>query len=380
MVYRTIIDVILHLFIICNDLWCQLPFFSQTFRHNGSAVFGTMPPMCRSCPDVNKLQGMETTILGQHRPFMSIKSFVQHSGWQEMVSLCSLIRLIGVCADRDQPEFLCSRSDSRHLEVHVATAGGWLTLYRPREVRNSIYRYRKIHIDYRSKFLYRFISPISIIYGNTSIEYSAWQMCVRDRKHSTSTWGISTSGAWLPGEESAPEWITVPGIAHLNPMEPERMLHTGLRKNPGGLSAHVHTLELQHQRYHEEPHKPMDRGDCQGSQHSSWSSVRPCDSAWGPSVFSFMGVQLSGGSTWHPVSGILEVIWGLPEFVPVRHGLYCWGHVDTGSSGGCTTRSGSRASSPTSIAYTICVYAATATTFLMKITWLLAGIFMYGAE
>ena len=81
--------------------------FSQTFRHNV-----TMPPMCRSCPDVNKLWGMDTTILGQHRPFMLIKSFVQHSGWQEMVSLCSLIRLIGVCADRDQPEFLCSRSDS----------------------------------------------------------------------------------------------------------------------------------------------------------------------------------------------------------------------------------------------------------------------------
>ena len=111
MVYRMIINVILHLFIICNDL-CQLPFFSQTFRHNGSAVFGTMPLMCRSCPDVNKLRGMDTTILGQHRPFMSIKSFVQHSGWQEMVSLCSLIRLIGVCADRDQPEFLYSRSDS----------------------------------------------------------------------------------------------------------------------------------------------------------------------------------------------------------------------------------------------------------------------------
>ena len=56
----------------------------------------------------------------------------------------------------------------------------------------------------------------------------------------------------------APEWITVPGIAHLNPTEPER------------LSAHVHTLEPQHQRYHEEPHKPMDRGDCQGRLHSSW--------------------------------------------------------------------------------------------------------------
>ena len=164
MVYRTTIDVILHSFIICNDLWCQLPFFSQTFRHNGSAVFGTMPPMCRSCPDVNKLRGMDSTILGQHRPFMSIKSFVQHSGWQKMVSLCSLICLIGVCADRDQPLFSLGL---KVLEVHVATAGGWLTRYRPREVRNSIYRYRKIHIDYRSKFLYRFISPISIIYGNT---------------------------------------------------------------------------------------------------------------------------------------------------------------------------------------------------------------------
>ena len=81
----------------------------------------------------------------------------------------------------------------------------------------------------------------------------------------------------------------------------------------------------------------------------------PCDSAWGPSAFSFMGVQLSGGFTWHPVSGFLEVIWGLPELVPARHGLYCWGHVNTGSSGGRTTRRGSRASSPTSIAYTICM-------------------------
>ena len=124
-----------------------------------------MPPMCRGCPDVNKLRGMDITIFGQHRPFMSIKLFVQHSGWQEMVSLCSLIRLIGVCADRDQPEFLCSCSDSRYLGVHVATTGGCqrlLTHYHRREVRNSIYRYRKIYIDYRSKFSYQFISSIDI--------------------------------------------------------------------------------------------------------------------------------------------------------------------------------------------------------------------------
>ena len=50
-----------------------------------------------------------------------------------------------------------------------------LTHYRRREVRNSIYRYRKIHIDYRSKFSYRFISSISIIYGNTS-NYIVWHV------------------------------------------------------------------------------------------------------------------------------------------------------------------------------------------------------------
>ena len=111
MVYRTIIDVILYLFTICYDLWCQLPFLKKKkpFRHNGSAVFGKMPQMCRGCPDVHKRRGTDTVILRQHRPFMSIKSFVQHSGWQEMVSLCSLI-----C---DQPEFLSSRSDSRYLGV-----------------------------------------------------------------------------------------------------------------------------------------------------------------------------------------------------------------------------------------------------------------------
>ena len=120
----------------------------------------------------------------------------------------------------------------------------------------------------------------------------------------------------------APEWITVPGIAHGNPTEPEIMLcPVRLLK--------LYIRETQHQGYHEEPHKPMDHGDCQGSLHSSWSRVRPCDGTWGQSAFSFMGVQLLGGPTWHPVSGILEVFWGLPEFVSARHGLYCLRHVNT---------------------------------------------------
>ena len=61
-------------------------FFLQTFRHHGIAVFGTMPPMCRGCPDVNK-RGMDTTISGQHWPFMSIKSFVKHGGWRDGVPM-----------------------------------------------------------------------------------------------------------------------------------------------------------------------------------------------------------------------------------------------------------------------------------------------------
>ena len=182
MVYRMIIDVILHLFIICYELWCRLHLKKKSFRHNGSAVFGKMPQMCRGCPDVKKQKhpGMDTGILRQHRPSMSIKSFVQHCGWQEMVSLCSLIRLIDVCADRDQPEFLCSCLDSRYLGDHVATAGGCqrlLTHYRRREVRNSIYRYWKIYIDYRLKFSYRFMSSISISYGNTSIFFIYVYFC-----------------------------------------------------------------------------------------------------------------------------------------------------------------------------------------------------------
>ena len=86
--------------------------------------------------------------------------------WQDKVSFCSLIHFnwrvparvplfsLGLKAPRSDP---CGHS-GRLSEVV-------LTHYRRREVRNSIYRYRKIHIEYRSKFSYRFIS---IIYGNTT--------------------------------------------------------------------------------------------------------------------------------------------------------------------------------------------------------------------
>ena len=94
--------------------------------------------------------------------------------------------------------------------------------------------------------------PVSIGFGKTalvpaSIEYSAWQMCVPERKHSTSTCGISTSGTWIPGEESATDagpwmdhgtWdcsLESDGTgANVMSRAAAEALHTGLGKNPGG--------------------------------------------------------------------------------------------------------------------------------------------------
>ena len=72
-------------------------------------------------------------------------------------------------------------------------------------------------------------------------------MCVRERKRSTPTCGISTSGTWLPGKESASDagpWVDHgTGDCPLesdgtgeNAMSRETVeaLHTGLWKNPGG--------------------------------------------------------------------------------------------------------------------------------------------------
>ena len=199
-------------------------------------------------------------------------------------------------------------------------------------------------------------------------------MCVLERSHPATTCDISFAGTWFPCEEST----TVIGSGvdlrtGDSPSQPVRSredamscqtaeaLHTALGKKKesgrggGGASTVACSLESQHQRYHEKSHQPMDRGDCQGSLHASWSRVWPSYGTWGQSTVRVMGVQLSGGITWHPVSGVLEVIWGLPEFVSTGHGLYRWWHVYSGSSGGRTASCGSKTSSPSSIAYTICM-------------------------
>ena len=176
-----------------------------------------------------------------------------------------------------------------------------------------------------------------------SIECLGRQVCVLERCHPATTC-ISFGGTWFPCEESTT--VTGSGMDLRTGDSPSQPVRSG---------ADVCSLESQHQGYHEKSHQPMDRGDCQGSLHSSWSRVWPSYGTWCQSPVSFMGVQLSGSPTWHPVSGVLEVIWGLPEFISTGHGLYRWWHVYSGSSGGRTASSGSRTSSRSSIAYTICM-------------------------
>ena len=105
MVYRTIIGVNFHVFIICYCWLCHFPFFLKTLSVITKVLF--------------------------------------------------LVRCAVVLLPAQWPRW------STQISTHI-------THYRRREVRNSIYRYRKIHIDYRSKFSYRFISSVSIIYGNTT--------------------------------------------------------------------------------------------------------------------------------------------------------------------------------------------------------------------
>ena len=122
--------------------------------------------------------------------------------WQDKVSFCSLIRFnwrvparvplfsLGLKAPRSGP---CGHS-GRLSEVV-------LTHYRRREVRNSIYRYRKIHIDYRSKFSYRFISFISIIYGNTK------NKCADTSQSVWWTDGQSHFLSWKNFNDEGPKWV-----------------------------------------------------------------------------------------------------------------------------------------------------------------------------
>ena len=162
MVYRTIIGVIFHLFIIFQDWWCNFPFFKKTFHYNVSAILGEM------CHSASLVTWMVNTNLkaqklwSRHLSFLWIKFiWTNTAGGTSDKIRCPFGRwsiLIGVCL----LEFLCSGSDSRYSEPQGEAVHSLLP------TRRAIYWYRKIHINYRSKFSYRFISSISIIYGNNN--------------------------------------------------------------------------------------------------------------------------------------------------------------------------------------------------------------------
>ena len=117
-------------------------------------------------------RGLETSLRNHQEKCLScrLNRLNKHSRWdewQDKVSFCSLIRFNWRVPAR-VPLFSLGLKVSRSPCGHSGRLSEvMLTHYCRREVRNLIYRYRKIHIDYRSKFSYRFISFISIIYGNT---------------------------------------------------------------------------------------------------------------------------------------------------------------------------------------------------------------------
>ena len=236
--------------------------------------------------------------------------------------------------------------------------------------------------------------PASIGFGETvlisaRIECRGWQVCVLERSHPATTCGISFAGTWFPSEESTT--VTGSGVDHCTrnfPSQPVRSgedavscqtaeaLHTGLGKNPGRPSMDVCSLESQHQRYHEKSHQPMDRVDCQGSLHTSWSRVWPSYCTWCQSTVSIMDVQLSGGPTWQrrlgsylgPSRICIYRTW-LVSLMACLLWVQWWSHNKLWIQDIFTLLHSLHD-----------LYAATATTFLMEITWFLAGIFKYGME
>ena len=184
----------------------------------------------------------------------------------------------------------------------------------------------------------------------------------------------------------APEWITVPGIAHLNPTEPERML-CPVRQ----LKLYIRDSErIRGGRQRMFIHWNRSIRDIMSSHISRWivETVKETYTLIvSMTVWQLMRsehCQLHGRITvrWLYLTSCQRLFGGLLEFSrtrtcatwPVllracRHWVQWWSH-NTSWIQDIFTHLHSLHD----------LYAATAMTFLMKNTWLLAGIFMYGTE
>ena len=171
--------------------------------------------------------------------------------------------------------------------------------------------------------------PVSIGFGKTvlvlaRIEYSAWQMCVRERKRSTPTCGISTYGTWLPGEESASD---AGMFIHWN-----RSIRDIMRSHISRWI--VETVK--------EAYTQADRQYDRVTAHE----VRALSASWAYNCQVALPDILSA-AFWRS-SGVFQNSY-LRDMACIADGMSILGPVVVAQ------RSGSRASSPTSIAYTICM-------------------------
>ena len=240
--------------------------------------------------------------------------------------------------------------------------------------------------------------PASIGFGETAlisarIECLGWQVCVLERSHPVTTCGKSFAGTWFPCEESTT--ITGSGVDHHtgdSPSQPVRSgedavscqtaktLHTGLGKNPGGCqrmfvhwNCNIRDIMRSHisrfdgsRRLSRKPtlkliesmtellHMRSEHCQRHGLTTVRWPYLTSCQRHFGGHLGSS---RIRVYRTWlvSLMACLLWVQWWshsklwIQEIFTLLHSLHD-------------------------------LYAATATTFLMKITWFLAGIFMYGME
>ena len=210
-----------------------------------------------------------------------------------------------------------------------------------------------------------YIHPLSVAPGR----------CVFfERKHTAPASGISFAGTWVSRQESAT--IAGSGVDLRTGYSPSRSVRSGEDALPiQAIKADVYTLlEPQHQRYHEKSYQQMDCGDSQGSLHSSWErecdrvtahEVRALSASWAyncqvvlPEILSAAFWRSSGVFQNSYLQDMGCIADGMSTLGPVVVAQDIFSHLHSLHDR----------------------YAATATTFLMKITLLLAGIFMHGTE
>ena len=240
--------------------------------------------------------------------------------------------------------------------------------------------------------------PVNISFSETTFLHSrfechSWQVCVFKRKHPARTGGISFAGSCFSCQE--PATVTGSGVD----------LRTGIaisirpkRKGCFALSGNWSYIY--------------------GTRNESGRAVSGClyiGTATSEISWEVISADGSWRQSWKPMLKLIESIteWQLMKSGPCQHhGLTTvkWRYLTfcqqrfLRSSGvfqnsylwdmACITDGMSTLGPvvvaqqvvdpghlhPPPIAYTICMQPATATTFLMKITWFLAGIFMYGME